>query len=231
MGKKNQDSTSDVLSNSDSSSYSEESVKIPKVVFGKDGRDGKDGKDGKNGKDGRDGKCGKPGKKGKDGKNGRDGSDGKDGNDGKDGVDGKNAFLTYANFYGLQPTNNLPQVLPGMAVEFPTDGPMFGDITRLSSSQFNIATTGNYLVMFNITVVEPAELCVSLNGNELFQTLVARAMSETQLSGNYIITVTDPNTVLSIVNPVGTPMSVTLSANTGTGSGKSLSSHLNIIKL
>ena len=248
MGKKTYETTDDALTNSNESSNSmqETPVKVPKVIFGKDGKDGKEGKDGKNGKDGKDGRRGK---RGKDGKNGRDGSDGQDGKDGKDGKDGepgqpgqqgepgqpgqngKDAVNTYANFYGLQPTNNLPVVLPGMAIEFPNDGPLYGDISRLSASTFNLATPGNYLVMFNLTVVEGAEVCVSLNSVELPQTLVARAAAETQLSGNYIINVPDPNTVLSIVNPVGTPIPLTLSSNNGTGSGKALSNHLNLLRL
>ena len=233
-----------------------------KIIFGKDGRngkDGKDGKDGKNGKDGKDGmrgkrgKCGKNGLDGKDGKDGKNGIDGKDGKDGKDGIDGKdgkdgkdgidgkdgkdgkdgtNGTNVFANYYGLQPLNTLPQVAPGLAVEFPTDGPNNGtEITRLTPSTFNITNPGNYLVIFNVTFVEPAELLVKLNNVELPQTLVARAVGETQLIGNYIINVTNPNTVLAICNPLNAPNPLTISPNTGNNDNNSLSSHLNIMKL
>jgi hypothetical protein len=221
-----------------------------KVIFGKDGKDGKRGKDGKDGTDGRDGECGKRGKTGKDGcngKNGKDGVDGKnglDGKDGKDGVDGKDGtngvdgkdgtngvdgITTYANFYGLQPLNNIPVVTPGSPVEFPNNGPATPNITRLTNSTFDLNSSGIYMVSFNLTAVESAETVIVLNGVELPETVVARSIGETVLSGTFIINVPNPNSVISLNNASNTPF--TLSANSNTGSTKPLALHFNILKL
>ena len=119
-----------------------------------------------------------------------------------------------------------------MAVHFPNNGPISGDdIMRLTDSTFNIKCPGNYLVVFNVTFVEPAELIVTLNNVELPHTLVARASGETQLTGNYIINVSDPNTVLSVCNPLNTPNTLTISANPGNGDNKAMSTHLNLLRL
>ncbi len=209
-----------------------------KVIFGKDGRDGKRGKDGKDGKDGRDGehgKCGKRGKPGKDGcngKNGKDGVDGKDGTngvDGKDGTNGVNGITTYANFYGLQSLNQIPVVTPGSPVEFPNNGPATSNITRLTNATFDLNSSGVYLVSFNLTPIESAETVIVLNGIELPETVVARAVGESQLSGTFIINVPQPNSVISLNNASNTPF--TVSANSNTGSTKPLSLHFNILKL
>jgi hypothetical protein len=215
-----------------------------KFFFGRDGRDGKDGEDGKKGKDG---KCGKRGKTGKDGavgkdgvpgkdgadgvngKDGLDGADGKDGLDGKDGKDGKDGITVYANFYGLQPLNQIPVVTPGSPVEFPNNGPTTGNITRLTAGTFNVDLSGNYLISFNLTVIEAAEVVLVLNGVELPETVVARSTGETQLSGNFIINVPQSNSVISLNNASNTPFN--LSSNSNTGSTKPLSLQLNILKL
>ncbi len=209
-----------------------------KVIFGKDGRDGKRGKDGKDGRDGRDGndgKCGKRGKTGKDGKNGKDGKDGKDGIDGIDGKDGKDGengvdgITIYANFYGLQPLNQIPVVTPGSPVEFPNNGPTSTNITRLTPGTFNLDLSGTYLISFNLTVIEPAEVVIVLNGVEIPETVVARSTGETQLSGSFIINVPQTNSVISLNNASNTPFN--LSSNSNTGSTKPLSLHFNILKL
>ncbi len=209
-----------------------------KFFFGRDGRDGKNGEDGKKGKDGRDGKRGKTGKTGKDGavgkdgapgKDGTDGKDGLDGKDGKDGLDGKDGITVYANFYGLQPLNQIPVVTPGSPVEFPNNGPTTNNITRLTTGTFNVDLSGNYLISFNLTVVEAAEVVLVLNGVELPETVVARSTGETQLSGNFIINIPQSNSVLSLNNASNTPFN--LSSNSNTGSTKPLSLQLNILKL
>lgn len=231
--------------------------KITKQLKGlkcKDGKDGKDGRDGKNGYNGKDGKNGFDGMRGKRGKNGYDGKDGKDGENGKDGINGANgengtngtngqdgqdgqdgqnglnAVINYANFYSLQPLDNLLPVIPGGELIFAQDGPQFGTITRLTPSTFNLQDIGMYSVQFNVPIKEAAELVLVLNGTELPATLVGRFTPETQLTGTFIIQTTQLNSVLSVINPVGAPNILTISDLAG-GSGKPLSMNLVIMKL
>jgi hypothetical protein len=65
---------------------------------------------------------------------------------------------------------------------------------------------------------------------ELPMTLVGRSTAETQLTGTFIIEVTQQNSVLAVTNPVGAPNPLTIS-DIGSGSGKPLSMNLVIMKL
>lgn len=110
--------------------------------------------------------------------------------------------LAFADFYALMPPDNAATVPPGGSVQFPQDGPSSGGITRISSSTFNLADIGTYMVNWQVSINEPGQLVLVLNGSELLSTVVGRATGTTQITGSRLITTTIPNSTLSVNNPV-----------------------------
>jgi len=153
--------------------------------------------------------------------NGQTGEQGPVGPVGPVGAQGSpGGVLSSANYFGLMPPNNANVILPGNDIEFPQDGSMFGyDINRLSLTSFDLVNVGTYQVLFQIPVNEPGQLLLTLNGNELPNTMVGRGTGSTQIVGVQMLTTTLPNSTLTVRNPlVGTPLtllngSVPLSAN------------------
>lgn len=74
------------------------------------------------------------------------------------------------------PPDNATTVAPGTNVSFPQDGPTSGGgISRINSNTFNLASIGTYHVLFQISVTEPGQLILTLNGVDLDYTVVGRA--------------------------------------------------------
>ena len=66
------------------------------------------------------------------------------------------------------PPDNAATVAPGTDVSFPQDGPSNGsDISRTGPSSFNLAQIGTYQILFQVSVSEPAQLILTLNGEDL----------------------------------------------------------------
>ena len=64
-------------------------------------------------------------------------------------TDPAETLLGFADFYAIMPPDNASTVAPGTDVSFPQDGPAYNsDISRISSSSFNLAEIGTYLIMF-----------------------------------------------------------------------------------
>ncbi|MDZ4666257.1 MAG: hypothetical protein SGJ00_00085 [bacterium] len=124
--------------------------------------------------------------------------------------------LGFAKFYALMPTDNNSTVAVGSAVEFPNTGPTSAtDITKLSSTTFQLASIGTYSVCWQVSVAEAGQLLLKLNSTEDLTTVVGRATGTSLLIGNEIITTTTTNSVLSIVNPTGNSTALTITPFAG----------------
>ncbi|SDU04153.1 hypothetical protein [Halopseudomonas salegens] len=138
--------------------------------------------------------------------------------------------LDFANFYALMPPDNAATVASGGDVDFPQDGPNSGGgITRLGVDSFNLAAIGTYQVMFQVSVSEPAQLVLTLDGVDLAYTVVGRATGTSQLTGMALVNTSSANSVLTVRNPPGSPTALTVTPLAGGTSP--VSAHLVITQL
>ncbi len=136
----------------------------------------------------------------------------------------------FADYYALAPTDNATPIAAGSAVAFPRGSASdFRAITRMSDSSFNLVKPGAYLVMFNVNTEDADQLVLSLNSTELAYTLTGSETAGTQINGIAVVTVTQPNSTLSVINPSSSTSEVVITQNAG-GTSPS-SSHLVIVKL
>jgi hypothetical protein len=138
--------------------------------------------------------------------------------------------LDFADFYALMPGDNVATVAAGADVSFPRSGPTSaGGITRIGVSTFNLAAVGTYEVMFQVSVTEPGQLDLSLNGVEQAFSVVGRATGTSQIVGIALVTTAAPNSVLTVRNPTGNPAALTIT--TTAGGTAAVSAHLVITRL
>jgi hypothetical protein len=163
------------------------------------------------------------------GPTGATGLTGPNGLTGANGLTGTTGLTEFADFFALMPGDNTATVAVGASVEFPQDGPAFGTITRLTASTFQLPSIGTYEVTFQVSVNEPGQLVVSLNGTQVAYTVVGRATGTTQIVGTAIVTTTSPNEILSIDNPVGNSAALTITPLAGGASP--VSAHVIIKRL
>ena len=138
--------------------------------------------------------------------------------------------LAYADFYAQMPSDNPTAIAVGTDINFPLDGATScTDIRRVSSSAFNLASPGVYLVMFDVGVEEAGQLMLTLNGTDLNYTVAGRAAATSQISGMDIVETNSPNSIITVRNPLGNdaPLTITESA----GGTRPVTAHLVIIKL
>lgn len=133
----------------------------------------------------------------------------------------------YASFYALAPNDNPTAIAQNTAVEFPNTTASTTGITRLTNSTFNLADTGTYLIMFKVNTNTAGQLGIAVNGAVQPNATFGNAADDGIIEGKTIITTTAANTVLSIVNPIATTVTVTPSA----GGTEATVSDLTIIKL
>lgn len=133
----------------------------------------------------------------------------------------------YASFYALAPNDNPTAIAQNTAVEFPNTSASTTGITRLTNSTFNLADTGTYLIMFKVNTNTAGQLGIAVNGAVQPNATFGNAADDGIIEGKTIITTTAANTVLSIVNPIATAVTVTPSA----GGTEATVSDLTIIKL
>lgn len=133
----------------------------------------------------------------------------------------------YASFYALAPNDNPTTIAQNTAVEFPNTTASTTGITRLTNSTFNLADTGTYLIMFKVNTNTAGQLGIAVNGAVQPNATFGNAADDGIIEGKTIITTTAANTVLSIVNPIATTVTVTPSA----GGTEATVSDLTIIKL
>jgi len=136
----------------------------------------------------------------------------------------------FADFYALMPPDNAATVALGSAVQFPQDGPTSGTvITRLDTSTFNLSAVGTYQVMFQVSVTEAGQLVLALNGAELPNTVVGRATGTSQIVGMTLVTTSVVNSTLSVRNPSGGFVALTVTPLAG--GADAVSAHLVITLL
>jgi hypothetical protein len=155
--------------------------------------------------------------KGAVGTNGTNGTNGINGTNGTNGSNGTNAIVDFAEFIAIMAPDNAATVATGAAVQFPQLGPtsVGSTITMLTTSTFNIAAIGTYMVNWQVSVNEPGQLLLKLNAVEVASTVVGRATGTSQLVGSTLITTAAVNTVLSVVNPTGNPGALTITPTAG----------------
>lgn len=156
------------------------------------------------------------------------GSAGEVGSAGPQGPAG--GVLNFADFYALMPPDNAATVAPGTDVSFPQDGPNSGsDITRTGPSSFNLAQIGTYQVLFQVSVAEAGQLILTLNGADLAYTVAGRATGTSQIVGMAIVTTTSVNSILTVRNPAGNAVALTVTPLAG--GTRSVSAHLVITQI
>lgn len=143
------------------------------------------------------------------------------------------AVSASADFFALMGAGGLPDnpatVGEDEDVRFPQEGPntSAGGITALSDTEFNLAEIGTYLVEFQVSVDEPGQLVLTLNGAELDYTVVGRATGTTQIVEVALIQTTVEDSVLTVRNPNTTALTITPLA----GGAEPVSAHLVIKRI
>ena len=113
------------------------------------------------------------------------------------------------------PPDNAATVAAGQPVSFPQDGSADGTITRVDASSFILADVGTYQVTFQVSVTEPGQLELSLEGVALPATVVGRATGTSQLVGDSLVTTTSVDETLEVMNPLGNSPALTITPLAG----------------
>jgi hypothetical protein len=138
--------------------------------------------------------------------------------------------LDFADFFALMPPDNPATVAPGTDVSFPQDGPaaVGSLITNVSPSSINLGAIGTYQVLFQVSVTEPGQLDLTLNGAELAYTVVGRAITSL-IVGMALVQTTSVNSILTVRNPAGNVAALTITPSAGGTSP--VSAHLVITRI
>lgn len=105
------------------------------------------------------------------------------------GPTGSSSSFAFADFFALMPGENAATVGIGTDVAFPQNGSSsVSAITRTGASAFNLSAIGTYQVMFQVSVNEPGQLNLTLNGADLPSTVVGRATGTSQIVGMSLVT-------------------------------------------
>ncbi|NIJ54588.1 hypothetical protein [Dyadobacter arcticus] len=140
--------------------------------------------------------------------------------------------LAYGDFYALAPSDNAATLAPGSPVEFPSDGVTSQGILRNDPATFLLLEAGVYQVSFQVSVDEPGQLILSLDGSELPYTVVGRNTGATQIVGMALIESTFGYSTLQLRNPSGSSLALTITPYAGGGFfGYPVSAHLVITRL
>jgi hypothetical protein len=225
-------------SGSRGSKNSGQCITCPPGPTGATGPQGPPGANGSNGATGPQGPPGTPGgPQGPPGNNGATGPQGPPGNTGAtgpagppgaNGTNGMNGVLDFADFYALMPPDNAATVGAGADVSFPRNGPSSGSglIFGITTTQFNLTKIGVYEVNFQVSVTEPGQLILTLNGIDLPYTVVGRATGTSQIIGLAYVRTTSVDSVLTVRNPAGNTPALTITPLAG--GTRSVSAHLTI---
>jgi hypothetical protein len=125
---------------------------------------------------------------------------------------------TFVEFYALMPSNNTATIATGSPISFPQNGPTSGTIIRSSvtpTSEFIIPEIGTYSITWQVSIAEAGQLVLMVNGVEDARTVVGRATGTSQIIGNTLLTTSTLNTIISLNNPTGNPVALTVSPIAG----------------
>jgi hypothetical protein len=143
---------------------------------------------------------------------------------------GPSSSFSSSDFFALMPGDNSASIAPGADLSFPQDGPTFGtDIVRLAASSFKLVSVGIYQVLFKVSITESGQLCIVLNAGQNPATVVGRATGTSQLVGICLVQTFLPSSILSIRNPLGEPIALTMTPIAG--GTNPVSAHLVITRL
>ena len=203
----------------------------PVGEIGPAGPQGPIGETGPVGPQGPVGETGPAGPQGPIGETGPAGPQGPVGETGPAGPQGPaGGVLNFADFYALMPPDNAATVAPGTDVSFPQDGPNSGSgIVRTGPDSFNLTEIGTYQVLFQVSVTEPGQLILTLNGEDLAYTVAGRATGASQIIGMAIVETTVINSILTVRNPEGTAAALTITPLAG--GTRPVSAHLVITQI
>ena len=128
------------------------------------------------------------------------------------------------------PPDNAATVATGSNVQFPQMGPTSSTtISQLDSSNFLLAAIGTYQVFFQVSVDEPGQLMLALNGVPLAYTVVGRATGTSQIVGMSLVTTSTTNSTLNVQNPSGNFTALTITPLAG--GTQSVAAHLVITQI
>ena len=194
---------------------------------GETGPQGAQGPRGEAGPTGPQGPVGATGAMGATGATGAQGPQGEVGPQGPQGLPG--GVLSYADFYATMPSDNAAPITPGDDVAFPVNGTVSNtNIGRINDTTFLLSNAGTYLVMWNATTAEAAQLVLTLNGAELPYTVVGNGTTNGEISGFTILNTTGAAT-FTVRNPEANTTDITLTPNAG-GTAP-VTAHLTIVQL
>ncbi|MBP1990080.1 hypothetical protein J2Z66_001678, partial [Paenibacillus eucommiae] len=140
--------------------------------------------------------------------------------------------LSFADFFALMPPDNAATVGDGTDVSFPQDGPIGGTAifrSGASPTTFNLSVIGTYQVLFQVSVTEPGQLILTLNGNDLPYTVAGRATGTSQIIGMALVQTTSINSLLTVRNPAGNTPALTITPSAG--GERAVSAHLVIMQI
>ena len=138
--------------------------------------------------------------------------------------------MAFSDFFALMPPDNAATVATGTDVSFPQDGPSSGSaIARSDASTFTLSAIGTYQVMFQVSVNEPGQLNLSLNGVDLAYTAVGRVTGTSQIVGMSLVTTTVVDSLLTVRNPASNTTALTITPIAG--GTRPVSAHLLITRI
>jgi collagen triple helix repeat protein len=152
---------------------------------------------------------------------------------GATGSTGAAGAADFAEFYALMPPDNPATVAAGADVDFPNDGPTSGSgvIARASTDTFNLSAIGTYRVAFTVSVDEPGQLVLTLNGVQLAYARYGRFTGTSQISGEALVETSVINSLLSVRNPTGAITALTITPNAGGTLGQPVAASLVVQRL
>ncbi|MEO6684341.1 MAG: hypothetical protein ABIN24_00185 [Dyadobacter sp.] len=133
--------------------------------------------------------------------------------------------LAYADFYGST-FDNFGTIPIGGAISFPQDGVLSQGIAHAGTNSFILLAEGVYQVSFQVSVTEPGQLVLNLNGIDLLYTFVGRATGTSQIVGMALVE-SPAFSTLQLKNSGSTALTITPFA----GGANSVSAHLVITRL
>jgi len=134
--------------------------------------------------------------------------------------------VNISDFFALIPSDNPSPIAPGNPIAFPQTNVQIGNIVRSSANQFILPEIGTYEINYQVITNEPCQLVVSLNNNELPNTIIGKS-NNSELCGTFLITTTRIDSVICLNNSKTSSTNITLTPSAGGNS--QTSAHL-IIK-
>ena len=135
----------------------------------------------------------------------------------------------YADFFALMPNDNTATIAVGTPVSFPQSIFDSGIVTSTATGTlFIMNVAGVYLVNFQVSVSEPGQLMLRVNGSEVPGLLVGRSTGTLQLVGTSLLTLAVGDHV-EVINP--SENSTALTITPVAGGTHSVSAHLVFTKI